>query len=161
MFGKVECLGRPNEKVRNHAWRNAVVIYFTPWWITQDLTDNQSALLQVSPDFVSLILYSSTPKPLDRNKVLVTKTGGRVTHLWVSELGHHWVTLWLDACSAPSHYLNQYWLITLGNKSGRNLYQNATIFWQENEFGNVDCKAVEECVKNFLLYTNTFLLLLF
>ena len=32
---------------------------------------------------------------------------GRVTHIYVIELGHHWFMQWLVAYSAPSHYLNQ------------------------------------------------------
>ena len=29
----------------------------------------------------------------------------------VNKLGHHWSRQWLVACSAPSHYLNQCWII--------------------------------------------------
>ena len=42
-----------------------------------------------------------------------------VTHICISELGQHWFKYWLVACSAPSHYLNQWRLIvnwTLRNK---------------------------------------------
>ena len=31
---------------------------------------------------------------------------GRMTHIYVSKLGHHWFRWWLVACSAPRHYLN-------------------------------------------------------
>ena len=36
---------------------------------------------------------------------------GRVTHICVVDLGHHWFRYWLVACSAPSHYLNLCWNI--------------------------------------------------
>ena len=42
-----------------------------------------------------------------------------VPHICVRELGQHWLRQWLVACSAPSHCLNQCWLIvnwTPGNK---------------------------------------------
>ena len=45
--------------------------------------------------------------------------GGRVTHICVNILDHHWFRSWLVAWSAPSHYLNQCWDIvnwTLRNK---------------------------------------------
>ena len=47
-----------------------------------------------------------------------------VPHICVGEVGHHWFRQWLVACSAPSHYLNQCWLIvnwTPGNTSQWNL----------------------------------------
>ena len=36
------------------------------------------------------------------------------SHIYINELGHHWSGLWLVACSAPSHYLNQCWLLSIG-----------------------------------------------
>ena len=36
---------------------------------------------------------------------------GRVTHICVSNPGHHCFRQWLGDCSAPSHYLNQCWFI--------------------------------------------------
>ena len=36
---------------------------------------------------------------------------GRVIHICVSKLVHHWIRLWLGASLAPSHYLNQCWHI--------------------------------------------------
>ena len=49
---------------------------------------------------------------------------GRVTHICISKLGHHWFRSWYFAWPAPSHYLNQCWNIvgwTLGNKFHWNL----------------------------------------
>ena len=46
-------------------------------------------------------------------------------------------------CSAPSHYLNQCWLIvnwTPVNKFQWNLNRNSIIFVQENAFENVVCQ---------------------
>ena len=34
-----------------------------------------------------------------------------VPHICVTELGHHWIRWWLGTCLAPSHYLNQWWLL--------------------------------------------------
>ena len=34
-----------------------------------------------------------------------------MSHICVCELGQYWFRLWLTACWAPSHYLNQFWLI--------------------------------------------------
>ena len=80
---------------------------------------------------------------------------GRVTHICVDELGHHWFWWWLVACSVPSHYLNQCWNIvnwTLGNKLQWNLNRISNIFIQENEFENVVWKMAAilsrpQCVK--------------
>ena len=47
--------------------------------------------------------------------------------LCVSELGQHWFRLWLVAYSAPSHYLNQCWIIVKWiprNKVQLNFNQN-------------------------------------
>ena len=68
---------------------------------------------------------------------------GRVTHICVVELDHHWLRQWLVACSAPSHYLNTCWNIvnwTCRNKLQWNFYQNSNIFIQEIAFENVVCK---------------------
>ena len=34
---------------------------------------------------------------------------GRVTHIFVSKLYHHWFRYWLVSYTAPNHYLNQCW----------------------------------------------------
>ena len=34
-----------------------------------------------------------------------------MSHICVCELGQYWFRLWLTTCWAPSHYLNQFWLI--------------------------------------------------
>ena len=49
-------------------------------------------------------------------------------HICVSESGQHWFREWLVAYSAPSHYLNQCWVIvnwTLRNTLLWNFYQDA------------------------------------
>ena len=69
---------------------------------------------------------------------------GRVTHICVVELGHHWFRQWLVACSAPSHYLNQCWNIvnwTFRNKLQWIFYRNSNIFIQEIAFENVVCNV--------------------
>ena len=69
----------------------------------------------------------------------------RVTHMCVSSLtiigsDNGLSPVWLVACPAPSHYLNQCWIIvnwTIGNKFQWNLNRNWYIFSQENAFQNV------------------------
>ena len=34
-----------------------------------------------------------------------------MTSYGIVEAGHHWFRLWLDVCSVPSHYLNEWWII--------------------------------------------------
>ena len=66
-----------------------------------------------------------------------------VTHICISVSGQHWFSEWLVAYSAPSHYLNQCWLIvnwTLKNKLQRNSNKNTKLFTHENEFENVICE---------------------
>ena len=68
---------------------------------------------------------------------------GRVTHACVIELGHHCFRQWLVAFSAPSHYLNQYWLIvnwTTRNKIRWNFNRNSKSFFEEHAFEYVVCK---------------------
>ena len=43
---------------------------------------------------------------------------GRVTHICVSQLGQHWLRLWLVASSAPSQYYNQCWITVNWNAVG-------------------------------------------
>ena len=53
---------------------------------------------------------------------------GRVTHLCVGKLDHHWIRWWLVVWLAPSHYLNQFWNIinwTLRNKPQWNFSRNS------------------------------------
>ena len=68
---------------------------------------------------------------------------GRVTHICVAELGHHWFRQWFVACSVPGHFLDQCWLIV--NWTPKNIYifyRNSYIFIQENESENVVRKIV-------------------
>ena len=66
-----------------------------------------------------------------------------VTQKCVGVLGHHWFRQWLVACSAPSQYRNQCWLIvnwTAGNKIRWNMNRIVFIFIQEDLFENVACQ---------------------
>ena len=59
---------------------------------------------------------------------------GRVTHICVSNISHHWFRLWLVACTATSHYLNQCWHVadwTRWNKFRCDFNQICTISKQE------------------------------
>ena len=65
-------------------------------------------------------------------------------HICVTNLDHHWFRWWLVTCSAPNHYLNQYWSIvnwTLDNIVHWNLNQNTLIFIEENAFENAVWKT--------------------
>ena len=56
---------------------------------------------------------------------------------------HHWFRLWLVAWSAPSHYLNQCWIIINSNHRNKlrwNPRRNSSIFILENAFENVVCE---------------------
>ena len=68
-----------------------------------------------------------------------------VLHICDSELGQHWFGQCLDACSAPSHYLNLCWLIvnwTLRNKLLWNLSSTLNFFIHGNALENVICGLV-------------------
>ena len=65
-----------------------------------------------------------------------------VPHICVSESGQHWFRKWLIAYSAPSHFLNQCWVIvkwTLRNKLQWNFAQNTKLFIHENASENTVC----------------------
>ena len=66
-----------------------------------------------------------------------------VPHMCVSELGQHWFRQWFVAYSAPSHYLNQCWVIvnwTVRNKLQWNFNQNIKLFIHENASENIVCE---------------------
>ena len=70
----------------------------------------------------------------------VNSSPALVLHIYVSESGHHWLRKWLVAYSAPSHYLNQWWVIvnwTLRNKLQWNFNQNIKLFIYENASENI------------------------
>ena len=67
-----------------------------------------------------------------------------VPHICVNELGQHQFRKWLVAYPAPSHYLNQCWVIdnwTLRNKPQWNSNQNTTLSIHENASENIVCEA--------------------
>ena len=41
----------------------------------------------------------------------ITHPVNRAKHICICKTDHHWLKYWLVACSAPSHYLNQWWHI--------------------------------------------------
>ena len=73
---------------------------------------------------------------------------------------HHCFRQWLVAWSAPSHYLNQCWIIvdwTLRNKVQGNLNRNSNNFIQENAFENVVCEMASICLGlNELMSTSSY-----
>ena len=77
-----------------------------------------------------------------------------VPHIRVSESSQHRFRSWFVACSAPSHYLNQCWLIANRNPVNKfqwNSYQNSIIFYQENAFEIVVCPSGGRFVQGKLL----------
>ena len=66
-----------------------------------------------------------------------------VPHICVSELNQHWFRQCFVAYWAPSHYLNQYWVIvnwSLRNKLQWNLNQNTTFIIHKNVSENIVCE---------------------
>ena len=66
-----------------------------------------------------------------------------MSHICVIGLGQHMFRQWPVACSAPSHYLNQYWRFvdwTLRNQFQWNSNQNTNHCKHWNAFENVVCK---------------------
>ena len=67
-----------------------------------------------------------------------------VPHICVSESGQLWLRQLLVAYLAPSHYLNQCWLIvnwTLRNKLQWNFNRNKKLFIHGNASENIVCKT--------------------
>ena len=68
-----------------------------------------------------------------------------VLHICISESGQHRFRQWLVAYAAPSHYLNQGWVIvnwTLRNKLQWNFNKNTKRFIHENASENIVCEMV-------------------
>ena len=66
-------------------------------------------------------------------------------HICVSEWGENWFRKWLVAYLAPSHYLNQCWVIvnrTLRNKLQWDFNQNKNIFTRGNASENIVWETV-------------------
>ena len=66
-----------------------------------------------------------------------------VPHICIGEMCQHCFRKWRAACSAPSHYPNQSWVIinwTLWNKIWWNLNRNKKMFILENASENVVCE---------------------
>ena len=66
---------------------------------------------------------------------------------------HHWFRYWLVAWPAPSHYLNQCWIIVNRNLSDRlqgNHKQNSYIFITENAFENAVCEMAAICIFKYI-----------
>ena len=69
-----------------------------------------------------------------------------VTHIFIMELGHHWLKKWLVACWAPYHYLNQWSLIVdcnLRYKLLWNLDKYSKIFFMNNISGYIVCMMLD------------------
>ena len=92
-----------------------------------------------------------------------------VPHMCISERGQHLFRKWLVAYSAPSHYLNQCWVIVnwaLGKKLRWNFNQNTKLFIHENASENFVCKMTDilsrgemssgvNVMNNYHTYSNT------
>ena len=63
----------------------------------------------------------------------------------VTQPGHHWFRQWLGTEQAPSHYLNQCWIIVdwaLRNKLQWNSKQNTKLLIHKNASENIFCKML-------------------
>ena len=79
--------------------------------------------------------------PVKRSSWLDYFISPLVPYICVGEFGQHWFGQWFLACSVPSHFLNQCWLIinwTLGNKLQWNCNWNSNTFI-EDRFENDVC----------------------
>ena len=84
-------------------------------------------------------------------------------HICVSELDQLWFRWWLVAYSAPSHYLNQCWVIvnwTLRNESQWNFNQNAYLFIHEDASENIVCEMAPFCPMGDELITRLLIIVL-
>ena len=89
-------------------------------------------LCQNQPDLFIVIELNSHPPP-----------ASLVWHICVSESCQLWFRKWLVAYSAPSHYLNQCWIIynwTLTYIFQWNFNQNTKLFIHENASENIICE---------------------
>ena len=66
-----------------------------------------------------------------------------VPHLWLSESGQHWLKKWFVAYSAPTHYLNQCWVVVNGTL--RNKLQWKSIKIQNFSFTKIPLKIYIVC----------------
>ena len=124
--------------VRWQCWnlKNDYIILVAPLYILHLLT-----VVLLCIGICDNVLYTLNKKDLKRPEMTATGVTWRclnrlthlplVLHICVSKLGQHWFVQWLVAYSAPSHYLNQCWVIvnwTLRNKLQWNFNQNAKLF---------------------------------
>ena len=88
-----------------------------------------------------------------------------VPHICVVKQGQHLFRWWLVACSAPSHYLNQCWIIvnwTLRNKLQWNFDWNSNIFIKENALENRICEMAAILSKGrWVNYVSLYLLCIY
>ena len=87
-----------------------------------DPTEPAGKICKMSDCYRAVMLSKIRPAFLAGLIIFLVKSlfhWSRVMHIYVIELDYHWFMQWLVAYSAPSHYLNQWWLIvnwTLRNK---------------------------------------------
>ena len=103
--------------------------------IVQATFSNLCILIRNSPTFI----------PYDPVTIVSVKTHlPLVPDICVSESGQHWFRYGLVAYSAPSHYLNQFWILvnwTLRNKLRWNFNQNTKLYIHENASENIVCET--------------------
>ena len=130
----------------NVTWEKTLCTVFTHWLRPCSAIDRKWVLEKcewVLRYYMSInIIYIIPIIVLDNKQISLTHLP-LVPHICVGKLSHYWFRQWLVACSATSHYLNQYWLFvywTLGNKFQWILNRNTKVFIHENAFKNVVCK---------------------
>ena len=78
-----------------------------------------------------------------------------MTHICVSEQGHHWFRYWPVAWLAPRDHLCQWWAINLYLNQCWNIVNWTRIFIQENQFQNVVKNSRPFCLGLNVLIPNS------
>ena len=115
---------------------NGTLIIMTWWSMDVSLIDNENIKLWILRKHRTMWLSQ-------RTMWFSQYQGSNHEHVHYCDTATLFHELFLCACSAPSHYLNQYWNIvnwTFRNKLQWNFNRNLNIFIHEIAFENAVCK---------------------
>ena len=106
--GKLTIIGSDNglspDRRQAIIWTNAGLLLIGP--LGTNFSEILIEILTFSFKKMHLKVSSAKRRPFCPGLNVLTHWG-QVMHLCISRLGHHWFTVLLDICLAPSHYLNQ------------------------------------------------------
>ena len=106
--GKLTIIGSDNglspDRRQAIIWTNAGLLFIGP--LGTNFSEILIEILTFSFKKMHLKLSSAKRRPFCPGLNVLTHWG-QIMHLCISRLGHHWFTVLLDICLAPSHYLNQ------------------------------------------------------